>query len=83
MDNENKRDNSVLLVNRLKSIAIILDLNLPYNNGQQTIITGYNDIIEFISKLREYIKNQNQLDSQQWLDFEDNLNKISVSDPND
>jgi hypothetical protein len=82
MDNESKKDNSVLLVNRLKAIAVVLDLNIPYSTGQQTIILGYNDIIEFITKLRNYIKAQNQLNSQQWLDFEDNLNKISIADPN-
>jgi hypothetical protein len=83
MNNETKRDNIVLLLNRLKSLAIIVDLNVPYKNGYPSITTGYDDIIALISKLRTYIKEQGQLNSQEYLNFEDNLNKLSITDPND
>jgi hypothetical protein len=47
----------------------------------QNIVDTMTAIINDIKKVRQYCKDNNLLNSQLYLDFEDELNKLSVLDP--
>lgn len=59
--------------------------NLSVN--EQTYIKGHlleliGQAMQAVSKARSYAQDINLLDSQDYLNFEDALNRISVADPN-
>lgn len=47
----------------------------------QYIVETMTTIINDIKKVRQYCKDRNLLNNQLYLDFEDELNKLSVLDP--
>lgn len=47
----------------------------------QNIVDTITTIINDIEQVRQYCKDNNLLNSQLYLDFEDELNKLSVLDP--
>lgn len=62
--------------------ALPLEVALDMDTDEQSMLNCFNTVEDVLRLLKYQAIKTDFISSQDWLDFEDRLNKFSVSDPN-